>query len=149
MLEVLRRTESVYCTPPPIVQTPVLEQTVVTVPDPAPPAPPVVKAVAVAETAQVGSAPVAIGRLSVAPGNPPLKYPIPARMRHEQGVVRLLILVDVDGRVADISLAQSSGFDALDKAAIETVRRWRFVAPTRDGIPVQGIGIFPATFKLA
>jgi protein TonB len=143
--------ETPIMAPPPIVETPVLAPPpVVVTPDPVPPAPPVVKAAAVADTGQVGTpGPMSIGKLSVVPGNPPLKYPMTARIRHEEGVVRLRILVDTDGHVADISLAQSSGFDALDKAAMEVVRRWKFVPPTRDGVPVQGIGIFPASFKLA
>ena len=109
---------------------------------PAPPAPP-------APPSAAPPGPVEIGKLAVMPGNPPLKYPVSARMKHEEGVVRLRILVGTDGRVQDISLAQSSGFDSLDKSAMEGVRHWRFVPPTRDGVAVEGIGIFPATFTLA
>jgi protein TonB len=100
-------------------------------------------------TAVVEAGPVSMGKLSALPGNPPLKYPASARMRHQEGVVRLRILVATDGHVADIGIAQSSGFEILDKAALEVVRRWRFQPPTRDGQPVEGIGIFPAAFRLA
>lgn len=137
--------------PPPLVTTPTPPpQVVVTEAPPpqpvvhtAPPAPPARPMV----TAPTG--PVEIGRMTVMPGNPPLKYPTSARMKHEEGVVRLRIVVATDGHVEDISLDKSSGFDSLDKSAMDVVRHWRFVPPTRDGIAVEGIGIFPATFTLA
>ncbi len=136
--------------PPPLVATPTPPPAVVVTAEPplqpavaaAPPAPP-------ARPAMGPSGPVEIGKLSPVPGNPPFKYPVSARMKHQEGVVRLRILVGTDGRVEDVSLAQSSGFDSLDKSAMDAIRRWRFVPPTRDGVAVEGIGIFPATFTLA
>jgi periplasmic protein TonB len=142
--------------PPPIVRTdtPPPAVTISPVPQPSPPvpaAPTTVPAAAAAPIAApvVETGPVSLGKLSALPGNPPLKYPPSARMRHQEGVVRLRILVSTDGHVADIAIAQSSGFEVLDKAALEVVRRWRFQPPTRDGQPVEGIGIFPAAFRLA
>jgi protein TonB len=40
--------------------------------------------------------------------------------------VVLRVLVDEEGRSKSLEVNRSSGFEALDKAAIETVRRWRF-----------------------
>lgn len=136
--------------PPPVVATPTPPPPVVVTAEPpfqpavapAPPSPP-------ARPAMAPTGPVEIGRLSPVPGNPPFKYPVSARMKHQEGVVRLRILVGTDGRVEEVSLAQSSGFDSLDKSAMDAIRRWRFVPPTRDGVAVEGIGIFPATFTLA
>ncbi|WP_294394112.1 energy transducer TonB [uncultured Sphingomonas sp.] len=137
--------------PPAIVQVPTPPSPVEVSPAPLPVAPTVVHAAAPGpETAPSPTPPpMEIGTLSAMPGNPPLKYPAAARMRRQEGVVRLRLLVGTDGRVADISLAQSSGSDLLDKAAMEVVRRWRFHPPTRDGAAVEGVGIFPATFKLS
>lgn len=145
-----RAIETPVVAPPPIVQVPAPPPQVTVTPI-APPVQPV--AVAVPSVVDAPSpappAPVAISRLSPLPGNPPLKYPAAARMKRHEGVVRLRILVAADGSVADIAIAQSSGFDSLDNAAVEVIRRWRFRAPTRDGVPQEGIGIFPASFKLA
>jgi protein TonB len=134
--------------PPPIVTTPATPPVVaVTSAPPAAPSPVAAPAAVAAPSPTPG--PVVMGRLAQMPGNPPLKYPSSARLRHQEGVVRLRILVASDGSVADIAIAQSSGFDVLDKAAVDVVRRWHFQPPTRDGVPVEGVGIFPAAFKLA
>jgi periplasmic protein TonB len=135
--------------PPPIVQTPAppTAVAVTAIVSPEPPAPAAVPAAVAAPSPTPG--PTAIETLSPLPGNPPLKYPASARRLHQQGIVRLRILIATDGSVTDIAIAQSSGFDSLDKAAIDVVRRWRFRPAKRDGVAVEGIGIFPASFKLA
>jgi len=51
----------------------------------------------------------------------------------EQGEVRLDVHVGADGRVTDVRLRASSGSAALDRSAIDTVRRWRFSPATVDG----------------
>jgi periplasmic protein TonB len=144
-----------------VVQTPIVAETpivqsvsapppVMVSPSPQPTVPaPAASAAPVAAPVAVQSGPVAIGKLSPMAGNPPLKYPMSSRMKREQGVVRLRIIVGTNGSIDDITIAESSGFDSLDKAAIDVVRKWRFYPPTRDGVPVQGVGIFPAAFKLA
>jgi protein TonB len=55
---------------------------------------------------------------------------------NEQGDVLLDIRVERDGRVSEVRLKQSSGFDRLDRAAIDSVREWRFQPATVDGQPV-------------
>jgi periplasmic protein TonB len=135
--------------PPPIVQTPAPPPVVAVSPAPPPPMPAAVAPAAHAGPPSPAPGPVSISRLAQMPGNPPLKYPTAAKLRHQQGVVRLRITVGTDGRVTDIGIAQSSGFDALDEAAMDVVRRWKFQPPMRDGIAVAGVGIFPAVFKLA
>ena len=35
----------------------------------------------------------------------------------------------------NVRLQRSSGFDRLDQAALDAVRRWRFVPGTRGGMP--------------
>ncbi|RPH46639.1 MAG: energy transducer TonB [Burkholderiales bacterium] len=51
----------------------------------------------------------------------------------EQGEVRLDVHVGADGAVIDVQVRASSGSPALDRAAIDTVRRWRFRPATVDG----------------
>ena len=61
----------------------------------------------------------------------------------------LRVLVGIDGLVARVELAESSGFDALDDAALETVRhRWRFVPARHGGLPVESWVLVPIRFAL-
>jgi protein TonB len=60
--------------------------------------------------------------------SPKPKYPDSARKEGREGTVVLRVLVDEEGRSRSLEVNRSSGFEALDKAAIETVSRWRFHA---------------------
>jgi TonB family protein len=52
-------------------------------------------------------------------------YPMDARLRHEQGIVRLKVVIGKNGNVAQIGVFQSSGHKALDDAAVRAVQLWR------------------------
>jgi periplasmic protein TonB len=81
--------------------------------------------------------------------NPPPTYPAIARRRAQQGTVTIRVLVDVEGVVQRAEIAESSGFDVLDDAAIETVRRrWRFVPARRSGTPIESWVLVPIRFAL-
>ncbi|HWN58514.1 MAG TPA: TonB family protein, partial [Methylomirabilota bacterium] len=81
--------------------------------------------------------------------NPPPAYPAIARRRAQQGTVTIRVLVDVDGVVQRAEIAESSGFDVLDDAAIETVRgRWRFVPARSAGNPIESWVLVPIRFAL-
>lgn len=69
-------------------------------------------------------APDAVPTVDIAP-----VYPIGSRLRGEQGVVVLDAEVTTDGRVARVHLVQSSGYRALDMAAVRATRQARFAAP--------------------
>lgn len=76
-------------------------------------------------------------------------YPRIALQRQWSGTVLLQVLVDVDGRPLDVSIARSSGHRELDEAARQQVlKRWSFQPATRDGAPVQAIGLVPVEFNL-
>ncbi len=61
----------------------------------------------------------------------------------------LRVLVGSDGVVRRAEIAESSGFDALDDAALETVRRrWRFVPARRGGTAVESWVLVPIRFAL-
>ena len=51
------------------------------------------------------------------------RYPSAARVRRQQGVVHVRFRMDRNGRLLFVGLQRSSGNDALDRAALETVRR--------------------------
>jgi protein TonB len=80
--------------------------------------------------------------------NPSPSYPQASRLRGEQGRVSLLVQVDMAGRVMGVSVLNSSGFPALDRAAEEAVRRWRFEPATQDGRPVFATATVGITFRL-
>ena len=58
--------------------------------------------------------------------NPRPEYPRLARRRGYQGTVMLDVLVDQDGRVSDLKIAESSGYSILDKKAVSSVKKWIF-----------------------
>jgi len=81
--------------------------------------------------------------------NPPPIYPALARRREQQGTVTVRVLVGADGSVERAEIADSSGFDTLDDAALETVRsRWRFVPARHDGLAVESWVLVPIRFAL-
>jgi protein TonB len=75
-------------------------------------------------------------------------YPEASRRRGEQGVVRVELLVDPNGRVVDVRILESSGFSALDAEAVKTVRDWRFRPAQRAGVPVAGSITTAVHFRL-
>lgn len=50
------------------------------------------------------------------------KYPRVARMRGWEGTVQVLLKIAASGAMRDISIAKSSGFDALDEQALDMVK---------------------------
>ena len=59
-------------------------------------------------------------------------YPLGARLRGEEGAVTVRVRVDSSGRAQWCEVARSSGYSALDKAAVDAARRARYVS-TRPG----------------
>lgn len=60
----------------------------------------------------------------------------------------LRVHVGADGLPREIHIHKSSGFDRLDKAAISTVQRWKFVPGTRGGSPEAMWVIVPINWVL-
>ncbi len=75
-------------------------------------------------------------------------YPPASRRAGEQGTVRLKVLVDTNGRAANVQVTQGSGFARLDQAAMEAVRKWRFEAATDGTNKIQAYTQVAVTFKL-
>lgn len=80
--------------------------------------------------------------------NPAPAYPGLARRLGEEGTVRLRVWVSREGRAGKVELAQSTGSPRLDRAALETVSRWRFEPARENGAPVEQWVIVPIKFKL-
>lgn len=75
-------------------------------------------------------------------------YPPASRRAGEEGTVRLKVLVDTSGRASNVAVTRSSGFPRLDQAAMEAVRKWRFVAATDGTNKIQAYTQVAVTFKL-
>lgn len=96
------------------------------------------EAVASAETSGKGSDELIQPRSNASHlNNPAPDYPAISRRIGEQGNVSLSVYILADGRVGDIRLRQSSGYPRLDQAAIEAVRRWRYVPARRGNEPID------------
>lgn len=80
--------------------------------------------------------------------NPPPVYPPAARRMGEAGRVVLRVFVRADGTPAEIAINKSSGSVRLDQAALEAVRRWRFVPARQGDAPVEAPVLVPISFTL-
>ena len=77
-------------------------------------------------------------------------YPEQARKAGREGTVVLKIQILESGRPGDVSLYRSSGSDLLDEAAMDAVRKWRFI-PARDrgsSQPIVCYTTMPVVFRL-
>lgn len=81
--------------------------------------------------------------------NPHPPYPISSRENGEQGRVILNACISELGMVDYVELVNGSGYGALDRSAINTVRRWQFIAAKRFGIPIPMCYRLPINFILA
>jgi periplasmic protein TonB len=114
---------------------------------PQPPAPVVDKTAATAAPVVAQSAVSDKGEAKAAPAvelpssdaaylnNPDPPYPPMSQKLGEEGTVILRVFVEADGRAGQVNLHKSSGFDRLDRSALESVKRWRFVPGKRGGVP--------------
>ena len=80
--------------------------------------------------------------------NPPPPYPRMSRRLGEQGRVVLAVEIDVNGIASQAMISNSSGYPRLDRAALETVFKWRFIAGKIDGMPQKMWIKIPINFIL-
>jgi TonB family protein len=73
-------------------------------------------------------------------------YPREARLAHTEGVVKLTLVIAVDGSVAD--LQPVSGVPLLLDSAMEAVRQWRFTTVRVNGGPIEAEVPLSFTFKI-
>lgn len=129
----------------------------VTVPPPEPPAPPQTATAAAVQAA--APAPASEARESAAPVTPPRAdaamlnnpapaYPAQSRRLREEGRVLFDVYILPDGSVGQIKLKRSSGFSRLDDAALEAVRRWRYIPAKRGNEPIPYWYVQPLDFQL-
>ncbi len=75
-------------------------------------------------------------------------YPNASILKQEEGTVMVRITVSQQGRVAGASVEKTSGFPALDDAALKAIRTWRFAAAKRGGTSVESSVVVPVVFQL-
>ncbi len=80
--------------------------------------------------------------------NPAPTYPASAKRMGEEGKVFLRVYVEASGIPSKVEVRTSSGSDRLDQAALEAVRRWKFVPAKQGDKPVPASVVVPITFSL-
>jgi len=106
--------------PHPVMPPPVQTAAAPTPPPPAPPKP------------QGITAPVSIGGSHSCEN----EYPPSAQRLNQEGTTAIKFTVNTDGSVTDVQVANSSGHDALDQAAIRCASSWRYKPALENGQPV-------------
>lgn len=105
----------------------------------APISPPSVPVAAVASPVPVTAPPSGKVVLPMSEGdylsNPKPPFPAMSKRMGEQGSVKVRIYVGADGLPKKAELQKSSGFDRLDKAALDAVMQWRYIPGKRGGVP--------------
>ena len=76
-------------------------------------------------------------------------YPERARSEGREGRVLLRVLVDNQGRTKRVEINNSSGSEALDRAAAEAIKRWRFIPARYGDKAVESWIRVPVDFSLA
>jgi periplasmic protein TonB len=76
-------------------------------------------------------------------------YPSSSIRANEEGTLNLSVLVGTDGKVREAKVAQSSGSERLDQAAVNEAKlHWRLRAATRNGVPFEQWLTLRVVFKL-
>jgi protein TonB len=80
--------------------------------------------------------------------NPAPSYPPLSKRLGEQGKVVVRVLIGADGRPQKAELKRSSGYDRLDRAAIEYVLKCRYIPGKVGGVPQEMWHDAPVSFVL-
>jgi len=80
--------------------------------------------------------------------NPPPTYPVSARRRGIEGTATVRAEISATGECLRAELRNSSGAEILDRAALEAVKKWRFVPARRGNQAVVAWVEVPITFQL-
>ncbi len=94
------------------------------------------------DTASQSVLPLPLGEHSCLP-----YYPAMAMRMNQQGAVTVDVGVSPQGAVTDVRVVKSSGFDALDDAAVNCAKERLYRPAIRNGVPIAGQS--QATIKFA
>lgn len=80
--------------------------------------------------------------------NPAPDYPPTSRRLGEEGRVLMKVLVSAEGAAEEVTVTKSSGSERLDNAAIQAVKRWRFIPAKKNNQALSAYVIVPVKFSL-
>ena len=80
--------------------------------------------------------------------NPAPRYPDSSKRLGESGLVVLRVRVSPEGRAESADIEKSCGFPRLDRAALDAVRKWKFVPAKQGEQPVAATVLVPLNFEL-
>lgn len=94
------------------------------------------------------SSPMLVERptFKVRPSQP--KYPRMAKRKGMEGTVLIEVWLDEEGHQTHRSLLKSSGFELLDGAAMDAVKKWRFNGHEENGVALAHRVRIPVRFNL-
>jgi len=75
-------------------------------------------------------------------------YPAEARRANAEGTTLLRVHITADGGIDDIQVERSAGHAALDQAAANAVRKWRFEPARKGSVAVAVWVVIPVQFRL-
>lgn len=81
------------------------------------------------------------------PPLPPI-YPKMAIKRRQSGVVLVRVLLGPSGKIETSRVLKSSGFQLLDHAALESIKRWHFLPAKIGGAKIRSWVDVPVEFNL-
>jgi periplasmic protein TonB len=97
------------------------------------------------------SSPAASGAPDVLPSeihNPFPAYPPELLARRIQATVVLTLKIASDGSVAEAAVHRTSGYEAMDQAALAVVKAWKFKPAMRNGQRVETVVRKPFSFEI-
>jgi periplasmic protein TonB len=80
--------------------------------------------------------------------NPAPDYPSMSRRLGEEGRVLMKVLVSAEGSAEDVQIEKTSGSERLDNAAVNAVKRWRFIPAKKNNQPLSAFVLVPMKFSL-
>ena len=79
----------------------------------------------------------------------PPAYPRSELRAEREAWVQIGLMVDVEGKPYELYVVDSIGNDAINEAALEAAKRWRFTPATLNGRPIESGLIVPLTFSVS
>ena len=80
--------------------------------------------------------------------NPKPAYPLEAREKGFQGEVLLKVEVLPNGRVGQVEVKKSSGYEVLDQSALATLKQWKFIPARKGDVAISFWVNIPIKFQL-
>jgi periplasmic protein TonB len=80
--------------------------------------------------------------------NPAPDYPRLSRKAGEEGRVVMKVLVSAEGLADEVQIEKTSGSERLDNAAMDAVKKWRFIPAKKNNQPLSAYVLVPMKFSL-